>query len=417
MCVLMGALAWGQAQPGATPPGAAPPAHPAQAPGNSAPKAPATLDTADSVPQDAVVLTIEGVCAPQTRPAAAKTAAAKTGTAPAKPAAKAAPAECKTKITRAEFEALESALSPRVTPQLKRQLETAYPPILAFAQAAHKQGLDKGKRFETLMAFYRAQVLSNELKRTITDDASKISDEDVDKYYHEHLAVYQQFNLDRVFVPHFQKPASEAKTAEKDDKDDKDDKDAKVNPEDQQEKKKAEQEQEEVKLAESLRTRAVGGEDFVKLQKDAYDAAGMKMDPPSINMPKVRRNALPPGQVSVFELKEGETSQVIGDTGGHYIYRVKAIEQMPLDDQLKNEIHGMLQGQRQRDGMDKYQKSFTVVPNEAYFGPSGPSGMPPGAPPMRNMPMPAPRKPPTSANPSAPSQTQPPAQPPAAPPN
>jgi len=412
MCVLMGALAWGQAQPGA-----APPAHPVQAPGNSAAKAPATPDTADSVPKDAIVLTIEGVCTPQARPAAAKTAPEKAGAAPAKPAAKAAPAHCKTKITRAEFEQLESALSPRVTPQLKKQLESAYPGILAFAAAAHKEGLDKGERFDTLMKFYRAQVLSNELKRTITEDASKISDEDVNKYYQEHLTAYQQFNLDRVFVPHFQKPASEAKGAEKDEKDDKDDKDEKVTPEGQQQKAKAEQEQEEAKLAETLHTRAAGGEDFVKLQKDAYDAAGMKMDPPSINLPKVRRNALPPGQASVFELKEGEISQVIGDTGGHYIYRVKAIEEMPLDDPLKNEIHGMLQGQRQRDGLDKYQKSFTVVPNEAYFGPSTPAGMPPGAPPMRNMPMPVPRKPAASANPPAQSQTPPPAQPPAAPPN
>jgi hypothetical protein len=146
----------------------------------------------------------------------------------------------------------------------------------------------------------------------------------------------------------------------------------------------------------------------------------MKMDAPSINLPKVRRNGLPPSQNVVFDLKEGEVSQVITDTGGHYIYRVKAIEQMPLDDTLKNEIHGMLQGQRQRAGMEKYQNSYTVVTNEEYFGPPTPPGAPgarPGAPPMRMPPNRTPMQAAPGAQPQAQPQTPPPAQPPAAKPN
>jgi hypothetical protein len=150
----------------------------------------------------------------------------------------------------------------------------------------------------------------------------------------------------------------------------------------------------------------------VKLQKEAYDAAAMKMDAPPINLPKVRRNGLPPGQVAVFDLKEGEVSQVISDPGGHYIYKVKAIVQMPLDDQLKNEIHGMLQGQRQRDEMDKYQKSYTVQTNEEYFGPPAPAG-----PPQRMAPNRAPQTQTPMTHPLAPPQTPTPAQPPAASPN
>jgi hypothetical protein len=361
---------------------------------------------------NAAVLTIEGVCKPQAGPAAAKTAGAKSAAAPAKAAAKAAPAECKTVITRAEFEKLADALSPHVTPQLKKQLAAAYPGLLAFAQAAQKQNLDKTERFKTLMAFYRVQLLGNELKRQITEDATKLTDDDIDKYYQEHLDAYQQFNLDRVFVPHFRQPATEAKTDDKDEKRDVK-KDEKLTPEQQQQKTKEEQDQEEAKLAESLRTRAVAGEDFAKLEKDAYDAAGMKMEPPSTNLPKVRRNSLPPGQLAVFELKEGEFSQVINDSGGHYVYRVKAIEQMPLDDQLKNEIRSMLQGQRQREGMEKYQKSYKVLEtNEAYFGPPAPAGMPPGASPRG-----LPNRMPPMAHPPAQQQTPPPPQPPAASPN
>jgi hypothetical protein len=410
MCVLLGTLAWGQAQPG-TPSPARPSQNPAA--GNGAQAAAAAPDASDSVAQDAAVLTITGVCKPQPRPAAAKA-----GAAPAKtPAATTKPAECKTVITRAEFEKLAASLSPHMTPQLKKQLSSVYPNMLAMAQAAQKQGLDKSAHFEAQMKFARLQILGKELRDQIMENAAKVPDAEVQEYYQQNLASYQQFNLDRVFVPHFRRPEPEAKSEEKEDKDEK------ATPE--QQKVKAEQElakatqteQDEAKLAESLRTRAAAGEDFAKLQKEAYDAAGMKMDAPTINLPKVRRNTLPPGQVAVFDLKEGEVSQVIADSGGRYIYRVKAIEEMPLDDTLKNEIHGMLQGQRQRAGLEKYQNSYTVVTNEEYFGAPAPAGARPGAPPMRMPPNRAPMPAQPGAQPHAQPATPPAAQPPAAQPN
>jgi hypothetical protein len=72
----------------------------------------------------------------------------------------------------------------------------------------------------------------------------------------------------------------------------------------------------------------------------------------------------------------------------------------------------MLQGQRQREEMDKYQKSYTVETNEEYFGPPAPAGGPQRMPPNRTPPMQAPMSHP-QAQPKAPT----PAQPPAAPPN
>src|SRR5208282_2756104 len=238
MCVLLGGLAWGQAQPG----GAAPSAGTGRGRANTAvPQAAGTMpDTAESVPASAAVLTITGVCKPQPRPAAAKA-----GAAAAKPAAKTAPADCKTVVTRAEFEKLINSISTRPTPQLKKQVAAAYPSILAFAQAAQKQGLDKTARFETQVKFDRLQILARALREKVSDDAAKVSDADVEKYYQDHLSTYQQFNLDRVFVPHFRQP--EAKADEKDSKDDKDEKDAKAAAETQQN-----HDQEEAKLAETL---------------------------------------------------------------------------------------------------------------------------------------------------------------------
>ena len=160
------------------------------------------------------------------------------------------------------------------------------------------------------------------------------------------------------------------------------------------------------KLADDIRARAAAGEDIAKLQKEAFDAAGMKIESPNINLPNVRRTGLPQGHSAVFDLKQGEVSQVISDSGGHYIYKVNSKSMVPFD-QAKNEIHGKLQNDRMREKMEKLNNSFKVDTNEAYFGPGGVGPMPPP-----RMPRPRPGMPPAGPS-GAPGNAAPPAQAPA----
>src|SRR5580704_12003531 len=219
LCVLLGTLAWGQAQPGMTP---AQPS-PAQAP---SPAAKAPEPPAAEVPENAVVLTIKGVC-----PATPKTTmASKTG------AGKTAPAK----------------------------------------------GLDKSARFMETMRIYRMQILTTELKHTVQEEADKIPPEKIAEYYKSNPEAYEQFSLDRLFIPRY-------KQAEAEDKEDA--KEPEKLTEEQQKAKeaadKAKQEkgeQELNKLADSLRERAAAGEDFAKLQKEAFEAAGVKVDNPTVNL-------------------------------------------------------------------------------------------------------------------------------------
>ncbi|MGC2260153.1 MAG: hypothetical protein WA594_17720, partial [Candidatus Sulfotelmatobacter sp.] len=82
LCALLGAMAWGQAQPVQTP-----------APGEGAKAASAGTPSTAEVPESAAVITIVGVCSPTAKTATvSKTAAGK-----AEPAKKAA--DCKTVIT------------------------------------------------------------------------------------------------------------------------------------------------------------------------------------------------------------------------------------------------------------------------------------------------------------------------------
>ncbi len=415
VCVLLGTMAWGQAAPGAPSP-----AQPAQAPMPGVMKAStaAATDTSASVPDDAAVITVKGVCPATPKPAAAKGATAKPVT-----AAKTSAADCKTVITKAEFEKLANAVAPNVTPQLKKQLAGVLPRFIAMSDEAKKEGLDKRPQFAETLKFAKMQILTNELQRKIQEDAAKIPPTEIEKYYKEHAESFEQYSLDRLFVPRNKQAEPELK-----DEDDKDkDKDKKLTEEEEKAKEAAEKakteegEQAMTKLAESLRGRAAAGEDFVKLQKEAFEAAGMKIESPTVTLPKVRRTGLPPAHAAVFDLKAGEVSQVINDSGGHYVYKVDGKDELSID-QAKQEIQNTLQSQRTKEMMDKVNNSFKVETNEAYFGPAGPPmgpGRGPGgvgmAPPRGPNPRMAPSPTAPAAQPQIPANAQPQTPPPAQP--
>ena len=363
VCVLLGTLAWGQAVRSATPP------QPAPAPATSQPK---PADASASVPDDAAVLTITGVCDSP------------------KPAAASATGDCKTIITKAEFEALVNALAPNATPQMKKQLAGVLPRLMAMSNQAKERGMDQTEQYSKTLEYVKMQVLSNQLQRKLQEEAADISDADLEKYYKDNPDTFEQFNVDRIFVPRSKQVAAGA--ADDDDKEQKLTAQQKKAKEDAEQAKKQENEKAMTQLAEKLRTRAAAGEDISKLQKEAFEAAGMKIETPTVNLPSVRRNGLPQAQTVVFDLKPGEVSQVISDAGGHYIYKINSKDMMPLD-QAKTEIRGRLQNDRMREKTDKLNASFSSVSNEAYFGPAGPT------PPVR---MPRPR-------PGMPASAQPPA--------
>jgi len=380
LCVLLGTLAWGQAAP-SQPPSAQP----------------ATPDTAASVPPTAAVITIIGVCPAEPHTAAAKATGAKTATRAT------GAADCKTVITKAEFEKLADALAPNVTPQLKRQLAGLLPRLIAMSDAAKKQGIDKTPQYAESLKFVKMQVLANDLQRKIQKQAADVPPAEIEKYYKDNPEAYEQYTVERLFVPRTKQNDNEVK-AEDEEKDQKMTDDEKKAKEAAEKAKAEENEQSMTKLAEDLRDRAAKGEDFTKLQKEAFEAAGMKIESPTVNLPNLRRTGLPPTHAAVFDLKVGEVSQVISDAGGHYIYKIVSKNEMPFD-QAKNEIHNKLQNDRMRDMMEKLNNSFKTETNEAYFGPGGAGPLPPP-----HMPRPRPGMPPAHSS-------QPQTPPPAAKPN
>lgn len=355
VCVFMGALAWGQAAQ------SAPPSKPASGP---APSQQAPADTSASVPDDAAVLTITSACTAQSKAAPAN-----------------ASGDCKTIITKADFERLTNALVPNATPQQRKQLAGALPKLIAMSKQAKDRGMDQTEQYTQTLEYVKLQVLANLLQRKMQEEAADISDADIEKYYKDNSGTFEQYNLDRIFVPRSKQVEAEATDDDKDEKQTPEQTKAKA---DAQKAKTQQNEETMTALADKLRVRAAAGEDITKLQKEAFDAAGMKIETPTVNLPSVRRNGLPQAHTVAFDLKPGEVSQVISDAGGHYIYKMNGKTMMPLE-QAKNEIRGKMQNERMREKTDKLNASFSSVANEAYFGPGGTAPTPP-----QRMPMPHP---------------------------
>lgn len=336
LCLLLGGMAFSQTAP--VPPQNNPPQK------NPAASRPADADeeghkdtqakpAQPNIPADAPVITIKGLCNDNGATAAASTSG------------------CQTVITRAEFEKLADALQPNMPPTVRQRLAGAYPRMLLMAHEAQKRGLEKDPHFQEMMQFARLQVLNQELNKNLQEEAAKVPDKDIADYYKENTAAYERATLLRIFIPkrkQLEPPKEGAKPADT---------------------KAQDQAAEDVmtKEAEALRARAAAGEDFEKLQKEAFEAAAIKGGAPSVNLEKMRRTNLPSSQAAAYELKTGEVSQVISDPGGHYIFKMVSKEVLPLE-QVKDEIRTTLQNQRYKDALQGIQQSTTTELNEAYFG-------------------------------------------------
>ena len=271
--------------------------------------------------------------------------------------------------------------------------------------------MDKTPAFAEMVKFAKMQILTTELQRKIQQEAADVPDAEIESYYKNNTEAFEQFNLERLFVPRTKQIESDAK--EEDTKDEKLTDDQKKSKEAADKAKQDEAEQAMTKLAEELRARATAGEDFQALQKEAFAAAGMKIESPTVKLPSVRRTGLPAAHAAVFDLKPAEVSAVISDSGGHYIYKLESKNAIPLE-QAKQEIHNALVNQRTRDMMDKVNNSFKVESNDAYFGP-GPLAAPPQQRLPNRRPMGAPGN--VGGPPQTPPASQAPAPDPAAKPN
>jgi hypothetical protein len=294
------------------------------------------------VAPDAPVITIQGLCE--------KSQAA---------------ADCKTVVTRAEFEKVVNAIQPNMPKQQQKAMATQYVAALLLAQRAHEAGLDQGPKFDEQMQLQRLQLLARLAQEDMQKSASQVSDADIQAYYKQHSNEFQSISYDRLYVPKQKVDA------------------AQIKPDDPEAQKKREASESAMKEeADKLRARAAAGEDFTKLQQDAYDFAGQKLKATNTRVDNVTKGRFPASDASIFELKVGEVSPVLNDPQAYMIYKIEAKKDQALDE-VRPEITRALEQQRFQQESTDLRKTVTEKTSydDAYFAaPAAPTLRNPGEP-------------------------------------
>ena len=289
--------------------------------------------TPSKVSLDTPVVTIDGFCDP--------TALATVVKGPS--------AGCKSVVTRRQFERLVDALDPNMKPPLRRDLANAIGRISLFSRKAHQMGLDKDPRYADMLQWGSLQALANALNVHIQKKAGEISDADIEKYYKENSADFQQCELQRIFIPKNKQESSDSPANANSEKNGADE--AAMRAE-----------------AEKIQAKAAAGGDFVALQKEALDETGVKLSP-NVNLGKRLPTTLPASHRRIFDLQPGQVSELISDPTGFFVYKVLSKQTVPLSEARK-QIHSTLQSEGEQASEDSLFSSIKKKLNNSYFTPS-----------------------------------------------
>jgi hypothetical protein len=186
------------------------------------------------------------------------------------------------------------------------------------------------------------------LNRYFEEQASSISDSEVEKYYKENAIKFERGELLRIFVP---KQTGQAQKTVSGDR------------------SSAATDSSMLAVAEKIRARAAAGEDFQQLQKEAFAAANIASGSPNVSTGKIAAVGLPLSHQKVFEMEPGQVSDVIAESSGYYIYKVVSKQMVPLA-QASKEIRKSIASQRVQDVTASLIKAIKPELDPMYFGES-----------------------------------------------
>jgi hypothetical protein len=300
-----------------------------EVPGRSTPE----MSAGGVISPDAPVLTLEGPCGP-TRKGARQS-------------------ECKSVVTRAEIEIVLNVVEPNATPAARRQFAINYARLVAASEAAKRQHLEKdpevAKQLLIQQKLASMQVLANALYHRIEAEASNVSIQDVEKYYAAHQSDFERGAVRRLVVP---KRNSAAGTQILD---------ASILK----------------SKADELRTRAAAGEDFDKLQVEAYENSGSKTTISTTLLNTLGRANLPAEESKVFDLDPGQVTPVLDFPTSFVVLKLESKKLLSLED-AKPMIVPFLQRERAQQVVKKAEEIEKSQFNLQYFGlPSAPALVPP----------------------------------------
>jgi len=264
------------------------------------------------IAKDAPVVTLKGLCD------APATGTKKTGANP--PAAKASAKTCKTVITRAQLDALINLLIPDAPAEQRHQFALNYIRVFAASKVATQKNIESdpevAKEMAARLELTRQQVMAGSLYSRVEKLSQDVQETEIQSYVSNHQDAFTKGELQRISLSKAPKNGTPPELAALKAK------------------------------AEELHDRAVKGEDFDALQKEASSAAGATTPTPPTKMSVVRAG-LAKEIAAVFDLKPGEVAPVIDGPSSFEILKLVSVSPVPVDSvraQLKTAlINGHLQ--------------------------------------------------------------------------
>ena len=210
---------------------------------------------------------------------------------------------CRTIITRAKFEKLAHVVAPNQPPAATLQLAHFYSTQLLYAEKGHELGLDKDPNFDEVLKFTYLQVLARAFSNHMQQQADAKANADFDTYYKQHPDEFEQVQVLQISIPKQKDHSEDTGTPA-----------TKVDTVAEAAAMKEE--------AEKIRARAIAGEDFEKLESEAYAFANAPNDSPDPDMGENTRADMAPFGKEVFALQPGQVSDLLSGTEAWHLFQV-----------------------------------------------------------------------------------------------
>lgn len=252
---------------------------------------------------------------------------------------------CTTVVTRQQFDEVVNGLNAIGAPLLPIQRRSAaegYAKTLINYEAAKKAGVERDPRFAEVMRLARMRAMGDMYNAMMQEKAKIVKPQEIEAYYNQHRENLEELTLRRIVLPRYNSS----------------------NLKDEAFAAKAR------KKAEEMRDRAAKGEDLDNLQKEAFEALGVK-DPPTTHMAPVRRGVYAAEQEKqLFALKPGEITGIFEQPSTFLIFKLEKRE-TPTLEKAKDEIARAVVQQHMEE--QDQAKNLPIDYAEQYLGPAQPS--------------------------------------------
>jgi peptidyl-prolyl cis-trans isomerase C len=241
--------------------------------------------------------------------------------------------------------------------ELKKQLGE----FRVIAERARKEGLDREDLTRLQILLTRSQALAGAYLGDLQKNGDKlVADGDVEQYYKDHPADFDEIRVRHILISTQPKPDAEEETAPKDAKDNKDKKPA--------DKPKTLTKDEARKKTQDLLDRARKGEDFAKLATENSDDPGSKDKGGEYDF-FGRGKMVPEFDKAAFALKPGEISDIVETQFGFHIIKLeerRTAASPEADEKVRQQIVEKLKQEKIEARIEEITSSSEVVVPEDF---------------------------------------------------